>query len=258
MTIRRLAEEQRLSGAVTAGGMVWLAGQVADDATLDAEGQTADILRQIDALLAEAGTDKRALVSVTVVLTDIRDAAAMNRAWDAWVAERAAPAVPGAADFIRAARAMKDAAGRPVRVFFITNRECSPRAGSTDPCPQHEDTLANLRALGLDATALAEDLMLKGERADWPSEKESRRQEVARSHRIVLNVGDDFGDFLPGVRRQSVAARERARCAHADFWGARWFLLPNPMYGSWLVALGPDFDGALAEEPAPSGDCPRN
>ena len=85
MAIRRLAEEQRLSGAVVAGGMVWLAGQVADDATLDAEGQTADILRQIDALLAEAGTDKRALVSCTVVLADIADAPAMNRAWDAWL-----------------------------------------------------------------------------------------------------------------------------------------------------------------------------
>ncbi|MEO3470519.1 RidA family protein [Roseomonas sp. CAU 1739] len=85
MAIRRLAEEARLSGAVVAGGMVWLAGQVADDATADAEGQTADILAQIDALLAEAGTDKRALVSCTVVLADIRDAPAMNRAWDAWL-----------------------------------------------------------------------------------------------------------------------------------------------------------------------------
>lgn len=85
MDIRRIAEEQRLSGAVVAGGFVWLAGQVADDATLDAEGQTADILRQIDALLAEAGTDKRALLSCTVVLADIRDAPGMNRAWDAWL-----------------------------------------------------------------------------------------------------------------------------------------------------------------------------
>jgi enamine deaminase RidA (YjgF/YER057c/UK114 family) len=85
MTIRRIAEEARLSGAVAAGGFVFLAGQVADDATLDAEGQTADILRQIDALLAEAGTDKRALLSVTVVLADIRDAPGMNRAWDAWL-----------------------------------------------------------------------------------------------------------------------------------------------------------------------------
>jgi enamine deaminase RidA (YjgF/YER057c/UK114 family) len=85
MAIRRIAEEERLSGAVVSGGFVWLAGQVADDATLDAEGQTADILRQIDALLAEAGTDKRALLTITIVLADIRDAPAMNRAWDAWL-----------------------------------------------------------------------------------------------------------------------------------------------------------------------------
>lgn len=90
--IRRLAEEGRLSGAVVHGGLVWLAGQVADDATLDAEGQTADILRQMDALLAEAGTDKSRLLSVQVVLADIRDAPAMNRAWDAWLDPAAKPA----------------------------------------------------------------------------------------------------------------------------------------------------------------------
>jgi len=92
MGIRRLAEEGRLSGAVVAGGFVFLAGQVADDATLDAEGQTADILAQIDALLAEAGTDKRALLQVQVVLADIADAPAMNRAWDAWLDPSAKPA----------------------------------------------------------------------------------------------------------------------------------------------------------------------
>ena len=90
MTIRRIAEEERLSGAVVAGGLVWLAGQVpddpvADDPSADAEAQTADILRQVDVLLAEAGTDRRALLSVTVVLADIADAPAMNRAWDAWL-----------------------------------------------------------------------------------------------------------------------------------------------------------------------------
>jgi enamine deaminase RidA (YjgF/YER057c/UK114 family) len=92
MSIRRIAEEQRLSGAVVAGGLIWLAGQVADDPSADAEGQTADILRQIDALLAEAGTDKRALLSVTVVLADIADAPSMNRAWDAWLDPSAKPA----------------------------------------------------------------------------------------------------------------------------------------------------------------------
>jgi len=90
--IRRLAEEERLSGAVVHGGLVWLAGQVADDASLDTEGQTADILRQIDALLADAGTGKAHLLSVTVVLADIRDAPAMNRAWDRWLDPAAKPA----------------------------------------------------------------------------------------------------------------------------------------------------------------------
>src|SRR3712207_1706262 len=90
--IQRLAEEQRLSGAVVHGGLVWLAGQVADDADLDAEGQTADILRQVDALLQQAGTDKTRLLSVTVVLADIRDAPAMNRAWDRWLDPAAKPA----------------------------------------------------------------------------------------------------------------------------------------------------------------------
>lgn len=92
MTIRRLAEEARLSGATIGGGLIFLAGQVADDAALDAEGQTADILAQIDALLAEAGTDKRALLSITVVLADIADAPAMNRAWDRWLDPAAKPA----------------------------------------------------------------------------------------------------------------------------------------------------------------------
>ncbi|MCO6416335.1 RidA family protein [Siccirubricoccus sp. KC 17139] len=92
MAIRRIGEEERLSGAVVQGGLVYLAGQVADDSSLDTEGQTADILAQIDALLAEAGTDKSRLLSVTVVLRDITEAPAMNRAWDRWLDPRAKPA----------------------------------------------------------------------------------------------------------------------------------------------------------------------
>ncbi|EHL98189.1 endoribonuclease L-PSP [Acetobacteraceae bacterium AT-5844] len=92
MTIKRLAEEARLSGATVANGFIFLAGQIADDPTLDAEGQTADILAQIDALLAEAGTDKRALLQVQITLADISDAPAMNRAWDRWLDPSAKPA----------------------------------------------------------------------------------------------------------------------------------------------------------------------
>ncbi len=92
MTIRRLQAEARLSGAVVHGNTVYLAGQVADDPTLDAEGQTADVLRQIDALLAEARTDKSRLLSCQVFLSDMADVAGMNRAWDAWLDQGNKPA----------------------------------------------------------------------------------------------------------------------------------------------------------------------
>lgn len=175
--------------------------------------------------------------------------------WDAWIAERAAPAVPGAADFIRAARALKDPQGRPLRVFFITNRECSRRTGNDAVCPQQDDTLANLHALGLDAPTFADDLMLKSEKPEWPSEKLARRLEVARGYRIVLNVGDDLGDFLPDVRRQDARQRERARCANRARWGTHWFVIPNPMYGSWQAAIGPDLQAALAATPQTIEEC---
>ena len=92
MHIRRLAPEGRLSGAVVHAGTVYLAGQVPEDTTQDAEGQTANVLAQIDALLAQAGTDRQHLLSVQIVLTDVADFAAMNRAWDAWVVPAHAPA----------------------------------------------------------------------------------------------------------------------------------------------------------------------
>jgi len=178
-------------------------------------------------------------------------------AWDDWIAKRRAPAVPGAVDFIRAARLMSDSSGRPLRIFFITNRECAPRDGNPAACPQQDDTLANLEALGLGSPGLADELMMRGERPEWDGEKLARRAEVARDYRIVLNVGDDLADFLPGVRRATVAERDAARCARAAWWGRQWFLLPNPMYGSWLVALGSDRDAALAAPPAVLQDCPR-
>lgn len=92
MHIRRLAPEARLSGAVVHGGTVYLAGQVPDDTGADAFGQTLDVLRQIDALLAEAGTDKQHLLSVQIVLADLADFPAMNRAWDAWLDPQHKPA----------------------------------------------------------------------------------------------------------------------------------------------------------------------
>lgn len=90
--ITRLAPEARLSGAVVHNMTVYLAGQVPDDTSGDAEAQTADVLRQVDALLLQAGTSKAHLLTVQVFLADMADYPAMNRAWDAWLDPRHKPA----------------------------------------------------------------------------------------------------------------------------------------------------------------------
>jgi len=91
-SIQRLHSNARMSQAVVANGFVFLAGQVADDTGADVAGQTAQILAKIDALLAEAGADKRRIVSASIWLADHRSFNDMNAVWDTWVPEGAAPA----------------------------------------------------------------------------------------------------------------------------------------------------------------------
>ena len=91
MSIQRLHVGPRLSEVAIHNGVVYLAGQVADDSSLDITGQTQQVLAAIDRLLAEAGSDKAQILSLTIYLKDMADYAAMNAVWDAWVAEGAAP-----------------------------------------------------------------------------------------------------------------------------------------------------------------------
>jgi len=88
--IQRINIGPRMSEAVIYNGTVWLAGQIGEGATV-AE-QTADVLRQIDALLAEAGTSKENIVQAIIWLADMADFAEMNSAWDAWVPQGHTPA----------------------------------------------------------------------------------------------------------------------------------------------------------------------
>jgi enamine deaminase RidA (YjgF/YER057c/UK114 family) len=92
MEIRRIEVGKRLSQAVVHGDTVYLAGQVADDPSADAKGQTEQILRRIDRLLGEAGSSKTRMLSATIWLADMRHFADMNGVWDAWVPEGQSPA----------------------------------------------------------------------------------------------------------------------------------------------------------------------
>jgi len=81
-----------MSQAVVHGETVYLAGQVADDASADIRGQTRQILGKIDALLHDAGSEKARLLSAHIWLANMAEFADMNHEWEAWVAQGSAPA----------------------------------------------------------------------------------------------------------------------------------------------------------------------
>lgn len=85
MTITRMKQGKRMSAINIHGDTVYLAGQTADDRSLDTAGQTRDMLGKVERLLEEAGSNKSKMLSATIFLTDIRDFQAMNEVWDAWV-----------------------------------------------------------------------------------------------------------------------------------------------------------------------------
>lgn len=75
----------RYSQATIHNGIAYLAGQVAAGPGKDFENQAAQILGQIDALLARCGSDRSRVLTVNIYLKDLSDLSAFNLLWDAWV-----------------------------------------------------------------------------------------------------------------------------------------------------------------------------
>ena len=83
--VQRFEVGPRMSEIAVHNGTVYLAGQVAHDASQDIGGQTRQVLEGIDALLARAGSDKGRILMAQIFLADLNDFAGMNAVWDAWV-----------------------------------------------------------------------------------------------------------------------------------------------------------------------------
>ena len=92
MDIERYGSNSRLSKVVKANGFAFLSGLTARDTAVGVEEQTADILQQIDELLAMAGSDKAGIVNVNIWMRDIAQRDRMNAVWEAWVDPQAKPA----------------------------------------------------------------------------------------------------------------------------------------------------------------------
>jgi enamine deaminase RidA (YjgF/YER057c/UK114 family) len=92
MAIERHEQTPRMSRIVVHGDTIYLCGQTAKDRSADIQGQTVTTLEKVEELLAQVGSDKTKILSVTIYLSSIGHFDRMNEIWDAWVAPGHQPA----------------------------------------------------------------------------------------------------------------------------------------------------------------------
>jgi acid phosphatase len=154
----------------------------------------------------------------------VRDGKEFNDStWDAWVAEKKAKPLPGVVDFAKAATA------RGVTIVYLSNRAEHLQAA----------TLANLRSVGMpvadDSVFLGLGTVVEG-CEQHGSDKNCRRKLVGQKYRVLMQFGDQLGDFVQIVSN-TPEGRTRLVDEYGDWFGERWWMLPNPTYGSWEPAL---------------------
>jgi len=143
-----------------------------------------------------------------------------GESWSRFVNAKVSPAVPGAKSFVDTCRRMG------VTVFFVTNRDFS-----LEPA-----TRENLISEGLMQPSDPDLILSKNERPEWTSGKSVRRESIAATYRVLLLLGDDLNDFL-FVKKSNLQERTQLAEQYQRYWGERWFMLPNPDYGSWEMAV---------------------
>lgn len=143
--------------------------------------------------------------------------------WAAWCKEENAHALPGAVEFTQFA------AKHGIAVIYISNRAKDLDAATLDNLHK-----AGLPVSGVDAFLGLGTVVPNCEQAG--SEKGCRRQLVGRNYRVLMQFGDQIGDFVD-VSANNAEGRQKAMAPYLSWIGSRWFVLPNPTYGSWEPAL---------------------
>ena len=155
------------------------------------------------------------------------------KTWDQFCDAVVSGAVPGALEFT------KYAASKGVKVFYVSNR-----TGNVE-----ESTRKNLEKFGFPMGDNVDTVLLKKEKEEWASSKKGvRRAYVAKDYRVLLLIGDNFGDFVDdykGSPKERYALYEK----NMDKWGKSWIMLSNPQYGSWESApFGHDYKHSVEEQ----------
>ncbi len=136
--------------------------------------------------------------------------------WIQWTAKGDADTLAGALSFFNYAAFIN------FEIFYVTNREEKEREG----------TLQNLEKFNFPFADNAHLILRQN-----TSSKELRRQQIARTHEIVLLLGDNLADFSSLFDKKSEKEREQHVQQPAAEFGKKFIVLPNANYGGWEEAI---------------------
>jgi 5'-nucleotidase (lipoprotein e(P4) family) len=134
--------------------------------------------------------------------------------WAEWTTRQAAPPLPGALDFLHRVRELGG------RIAIVTNRRASQ-------CPDTEENFRK-HEIPFDVILCAPDQGSTEKEPRWQRVEDGTAAAGLPPLDVVMWVGDNVGDF-PDLEQ---TLREAATEEFAPF-GDRYFVLPNPAYGSW-------------------------
>ncbi|EIL99798.1 acid phosphatase [Rhodanobacter denitrificans] len=191
-----------------------------------------DALAKDDRVVPAGGLQPAVVLDIDETVLDnspyqarlVRSGGEYNEAdWAEWCRQESARALPGVVEFTQFA------AKHGIAVLYVSNR-----ARDLD-----QVTLANLRKVDLPVFGpqafLGLGTFVEG-CEQVGTEKGCRRQLISRKYRVLMQFGDQIGDFVT-VLANNAAGRQRAMAPYMSWIGSRWFVLPNATYGSWEPAL---------------------
>lgn len=184
---------------------------------------------RIDAALAEADGKPLAIV------TDVDDTLVLHNAywarllsegkeffddaiWDEYIPSNALTAAPGAVELLNYCK------DNNIEVFYVTNRDQGE--GTYDMATN------NLKFLNFPYVD-KEHLIVQIDTSD----KEVPQKEIAKTHEVILYMGDNLNDFQRKYYVEDVAERKALMQEDKELYGEKFILLPNPTDGHWIKAI---------------------
>jgi 5'-nucleotidase (lipoprotein e(P4) family) len=150
-----------------------------------------------------------------------------QKSFDEWARAEKAKAVPGSIAFFNFVNSLNARLHKKIDIYYVSNRDSALT----------QVTMENMTQLGFPQLTRSHFLFQTDHH--HPS-KEGRRQQIEKNHSVILLLGDNLIDLdstFDSQHRLTEDERRRRVDSLADYFGDKYIVFPNAIYGDWEGAL---------------------